>query len=173
MKPDGSVEPFHKIMEEETMKRGKRVSVAQITQINKIIKYHSSATNDKDDENTDVNRLNGWANTQEDADIDRKYPTTHQQPLGSVHTNLPGQTRGGDSDNGGGENKKSPKNDGGEVVNTYNALAVPATCPPEVHDTTSEGLMVPRRSIVIQNREKNGYRSAIAEAEEVHIRSIL
>lgn len=116
MKPDGSVEPFHKIMEEETMKRGKRISVAQITQINKIIKYHSSATNDKDDENTDVNRLNGWANTQEeDADIDRKYPTTHQQPLGPVHTNLPGQTRGGDSDNGGGENKRSPKNDGGEV----------------------------------------------------------
>lgn len=42
------------------------------------------------------------------------------------------------------------------MVNTYSALAVPATCPLEVHDTTSEGLMVPRPSIVIQNRENNG-----------------
>ncbi|KAF4703194.1 hypothetical protein FOZ62_000528, partial [Perkinsus olseni] len=140
-------------MREETMdlvnNRGRRVSVAQI---NKIIKCHSGLTRSEGrNENTDINARKRTPDEHGYIIDDQKNITAH--PTMSKVTTLPGQALGPNPHRGDADMSRIGGNKGTcfavEVV--AEVSPTPGSDAVKVHDTTKEGLMVPRTSIVIQN----------------------
>ncbi|KAF4721949.1 hypothetical protein FOZ63_001532, partial [Perkinsus olseni] len=141
-------------MRGETMElanRGRRVSVA----INKIIKCHSGlTTSESRNENTDINAQNRTPDEYGYIIEDQKNFTAHRSM--SKVTTLPGQALVQNPHRGDADMSRIEGNKGtclavevGSVV--AGVPPTPGSDTVKVHDTTKEGLMVPRTSIVIQN----------------------
>ncbi|KAF4673871.1 hypothetical protein FOL47_010020 [Perkinsus chesapeaki] len=124
------------------MKRGRRVSVAQITQINKLAKFNSTMTiTEEHDPNSNSaesyegpNRSGSIKDTEEVSTL-----------------NLPGEPPEASSFTESNGSKNAMKKRASFAVKMVTD-GFPDMVTPSIHDTACEGLMVPRSSVIMQNR---------------------